>query len=466
MFFGGIAIAYFVASLDLFLHDWDEQFHALVAKNLSADFLTPRLVKNKDLIYVPENWTFTSVWLHKQPLFLWQMALSLKCFGLSEIALRLPNILAHGIMAVLIYDIGKLVKNEWIGWVTAILFCYLRFALVNVGAIEATDHNDCQFLLYVTASFWSLFQYQHSGKIKYLILLGVFSGAAVLIKWLTGLIAIGVFGSYALLFERKKIVQSGMALLIACAVFLPWQMYCYTHFKETYLNEMAYNTKHVFEVVEGHSGTWLYHFEKWQLIYADTGLIFFILPMAVLLFCMNKHVSRFHKYCILMSFTIVHLFFSLVTTKMPAFCMIVVPFGMLMIALMAETFITFITHELTRQIVKSISIVFLTVFFLRPSYFIKRHTTTYTPKENFLAKKMYDKQVILCLKEIFKGKKVVFVNAKDLTIKIMYYTEADATFNCPPKEIIDKLILKGYRVIAFKEKAPNYALDDRRIIKI
>lgn len=55
-------------SLDPFLHKWDERYHALVAKNLSGDLLTPKLYPEAPLAYDYKSWSDNYIWLHKQPL--------------------------------------------------------------------------------------------------------------------------------------------------------------------------------------------------------------------------------------------------------------------------------------------------------------------------------------------------------------------------------------------------------------
>ena len=66
LFSGAIFFGLFVANLNLFLEIWDEQYHALVAKNLSDDFLNPILLNNPIFEYNSNIWTNNSVWLHKQ----------------------------------------------------------------------------------------------------------------------------------------------------------------------------------------------------------------------------------------------------------------------------------------------------------------------------------------------------------------------------------------------------------------
>src|SRR5208283_5882088 len=89
LLFCGLILRFFVAT-DFFLHDWDERYHALVAKHLILHPLIPTLYDNPILPFDYKNWLGNNVWLHKQPFPLWMMALSMWLFGTNEIALRLP----------------------------------------------------------------------------------------------------------------------------------------------------------------------------------------------------------------------------------------------------------------------------------------------------------------------------------------------------------------------------------------
>src|SRR3989304_1111089 len=79
-----------MTTIDPYIHLWDEQFHALVAKNMMQNPFTPMMYANPVLDYDYTQWWSNHVWLHKQPLFLWCIAISYKIFGLNEFALRLP----------------------------------------------------------------------------------------------------------------------------------------------------------------------------------------------------------------------------------------------------------------------------------------------------------------------------------------------------------------------------------------
>ncbi|HXO30218.1 MAG TPA: hypothetical protein VOA80_22920, partial [Thermoanaerobaculia bacterium] len=59
------------AGCDLFLHTWDERYHALVAKHLVEHPLVPTLYDHPVLPYDYRDWRSNHVWLHKPPLALW-----------------------------------------------------------------------------------------------------------------------------------------------------------------------------------------------------------------------------------------------------------------------------------------------------------------------------------------------------------------------------------------------------------
>src|SRR6476661_2530795 len=63
--FAGFCLRFFMAS-DMFLHEWDERYHALVAKNLLDNWLEPRLYREALLPYNYREWSANFVWLHKQ----------------------------------------------------------------------------------------------------------------------------------------------------------------------------------------------------------------------------------------------------------------------------------------------------------------------------------------------------------------------------------------------------------------
>lgn len=272
-----------MAHVDPFLHTWDERFHALVAKNMIHNPRVPILRNNPLFPADLTDWSQGSVWLHKQPLFLWQMAVSMKVFGVSEFAARYPSVLMGTLMIPMIFQvIRSITNNSRIALLAAGLFCCSNFHLELVGGIRSMDHNDLCFEFYVLASVWAWIKYQQTQKKYWLILVGIFSGAAVLTKWLIGLFVFLLWGTKILLQVRKAPVKSELlhflvALLVCCVVFLPWQIYILYRFPAEAAYEYAFNARHITEALEGHEGDAFFYLFRFPQLFGE-GIFLLIFP--------------------------------------------------------------------------------------------------------------------------------------------------------------------------------------------
>lgn len=117
----GILVFSFSALLDPFLNMWDERFHALVAKNLMNHPLLPTLYDYPIVNMAYDRWDRYHIWLHKQPLFLWQISLSFMIFGVSEFSLRIRDIILGAILIFITYRSGKLLINQRVGYLAGVL---------------------------------------------------------------------------------------------------------------------------------------------------------------------------------------------------------------------------------------------------------------------------------------------------------------------------------------------------------
>jgi len=306
LFIGTIGIGYFIVNLDHFLILWDEQYHALVAKNLSKSPLNPTLYSEPLLDFDYKNWTANHVWLHKQPLFLWQMALSIKLFGTTELAIRIPSIIMHAIIPLFIYRIGKITLNKRTAYYGALLFAVAYFPIELVAGRYSTDHNDIAFLFYITASLWAWFEYEKSQKKYWLILIGLFSGCAVLVKWLMGLLVFVIWTITKTIVDSKGRfkIKSYLPILyfgiISLIVFLPWQFYISLVFPNESSYEYSLNTAHFFHSVEGHGeDIWFYFTDGLKKIYGSGDAIPLILLCGII-FLLIKIGVIVKSWCILL----------------------------------------------------------------------------------------------------------------------------------------------------------------------
>jgi 4-amino-4-deoxy-L-arabinose transferase len=327
------ALRLLMATLDPFLHDWDERFHALVAKHLIQHPLVPRLRDHAYLPYEYKNWSNNVVWLHKQPLFLWQMALSMRLFGVNEVALRVPTALLTSLLLYPVYRLGiRLFADRDTAYLAAVLVAFAGFQLELISGYAGMDQNDASFLVYVTASVWAYYEYRARPQRWgwWLVAIGVFAGAAVLCKWLTGLLVYAGWGVALLLDpvrrrQTREYLHLAASAAVAGLVLLPWQLYTSWRFPLESAYERAYNTRHFFEKLEGNDVPWNYHFAT---LPAHYGLLLLLIGIGLL--WVLRRGPRPVELLTVVAVTFV--FFTLAATKMFAYGYVVSPLLLLLAA--------------------------------------------------------------------------------------------------------------------------------------
>lgn len=340
LFISSLLMGIFMGILDPYLNDWDEQYHAMVAKNMINHPFVPMLYHNPVIGYSYDVWIGNHIWLHKQPLFLWQIALSLKIFGISPLAVRLPSILMNALLVFFIYRIGKSMVNNRVGYYAAVLFINCNYILEMSAGFKCTDHNDIAFLFYVTASIWAWTEYIHNKKIKWVILVGLFAGAAVLNKWLAGLMVYGGWG-IAILANRddrirlKSYLEALLAFFISVVVFLPWQIYILNRFPNEAKFEYKLNVEHFYKPIELHHGDWKFHFQHINSIYGEGDLIPWTLLAGFILLLVVAKDFRYRIFAFV-SVIAVYGFYTLATTKMISFPIIVGVFAFISFAVIID----------------------------------------------------------------------------------------------------------------------------------
>lgn len=312
-----------IPAQDPFLHEWDEQFHALVAKNLDKNIFKPTLYHYPVLDYDYQDWTSNHVWLHKQPLPLWLMHFSLKTFGNTVVALRLPSVLLSTCCIWLTFLIGNaLFKNSKTALIAAYLHGVNGFIIANAVGRLPTDHIDCHFLFFTELSILFIVWYREFGKFWMLAMIGTTLGLAILCKWLTAGFVIPLF---LLMLKPQKswwILLGHCTLIVAIStiIALPWQFYIAQQFPQEAQWEQHYNFLHLFTALEGHTGAWYYHLAKARIIWNELVYLPFI---ALMVFAIRSRRAEY--WFLLLWILIPYVFFSMVKTKMTAYVMISAP---------------------------------------------------------------------------------------------------------------------------------------------
>ena len=440
------------------------------------NWFKPMLYKNPVLGYNHTLWYANHIWLHKQPLFLWQMALSQYFLGSTEFAIRFPDVILHTLLTVFVYDIGKQIKNEELGYLAAIFFTFLNYPLELLSGKMGLDHNDFAFMFYITASFWAYFKYRKDASKKWLLFIALFAGAAVLVKWLPGLL-VYLCWFLTLLFDPKKpklnktkLIPLVLSMALAFLVFMPWQVYCYRVFPDEYKEVMLHNGLHIFTVLEGHTGDWTFYFTELSKLYGDGDLVPVLLISAFIFFVFDKKMERTNKAILVFAILFVYTFFTLVKTKMTAFPVIVLPLVLIVFANFILEGILLIKNKLAYKIVFSACALGISFLFLNYNLVTKSHslvndssTTTKTLQSPVLqAKKIKEINFLL-------EPNTVLFNCGDVSVMFMFYDSklAAAYGFVPGKEQVAAVKQKGYNVAVIRRNSlPDYIADDPEIRKI
>jgi 4-amino-4-deoxy-L-arabinose transferase-like glycosyltransferase len=428
-------IGLFMAMLDPFLWMWDEQYHALVAKNMLLDPLKPTLYHSPALPYEFWLWTNNHVWLHKQPLFLWQMAASIKLFGTNELAVRLPSVVMHALVPLMIYRIGRLVISRSAGFYAAMLFVFANYPLELITGLHATDHNDIAFLFYTCASIWAWVEHHRSGSWKWAISAGLFAGFAILVKWLAGLLVFGIWGLAALVtsddvkafFVKMKFLTG--AFLLCAAVALPWQLHIHNSFPTEAGHELAMMHEHFSHVVEGHGGDVTYHFDKGlKKIYGSGDLIAPLLLLGLLLLLFRTW-DRGHRYGLIAGVVVVYGFYSMAATKMTGFTLIVAPIVFLGLGTLSDTVLKLVSSYLptkTGNWFRTLVIGMLCIAFLDVGKVSREHADELHAVENgYHARRITGRNLGKHLAEVLDRPHIVFNTGVDHGAEIQVMFSSD-----------------------------------------
>lgn len=496
---GGLCLYIFGALSDPFLNLWDERFHALVAKNCMETPLMPRLYPELPIVeFDPMVWARAYIWLHKQPLFTWQIALCFKLFGVSEFTLRLPSVIMATLMIPLCYRIGQLLVDRRLGFYTALSAAFSWFLLDLVSGHGTSDHNNVCFVFYVTASVWSWMEYVRSERRwGWAILTGVLGGCAILTKWLTGLLVYLVWGVYLLSkyrFHLKewKIPQFIAALTITAAVVLPWQLFTFKAYPEVARVEMRNNALHITEVVEnGHDQERYFYLETLPFIYIGDKdydqivskdidftpkRIFHILILfagfGLLVWRVRTPEKRIP---LLATVGFVYLFFSIAAMKLPAY-----PFCVCAAGFMSIGMLCCCVEDIIQKFLKNRAVVLAVWFPL--AVFISLYQFNFTwYRHHHINKFVWYRSAMIDnvqnfkkLKKILPEKSVVF-NVRAMQDDGLYYTPVEAMFYSgaicysfnPTEEQVQLLKDQGYHVAILTHlPVPAFMQEDDEVEKI
>lgn len=280
-----------------FLGEWDERFHALVAKNLMAHPLKPTLYDDPVLEYDYREWSANHVWLSKPPLALWFMAGSMSLLGTSVLAMRLPALLISVASIYLTFLIGRRLFDSRVALMAALLHAIHGMTLEVTCGRLSSDHVDSFFLFFFQWAILLIIHYFDTKvaaqKIKLAAVIGLVAGLAFLTKWIAAgfipLVWLAIYLTRRRLRHPAELLLHGatMAAVVALTVapllvFLFW----------AYPLEADYFIKATFlpiqTTIHGHQHPWYFFFSQSRIVFGE--LIY--LPMLWLVYKVFKKARR------------------------------------------------------------------------------------------------------------------------------------------------------------------------------
>ncbi len=470
---GGLGLFFFMAQLDPLLWDWDEKFHALVAQHLLSHPFRPTLLENPVSPVDFKAWYNNHIWLHKPPMTLWQIALCLKIFGNSELSVRIPSVFIATLLIPVIYRMGSIALDKRTGYIAALLWTVNWYTLTVVSGYEGMGGVDITFTFYIMLSFWSWIEYKNSNKKIFLILIGVFSGFAVLTKFVVGLLIFAAWTVSITLSKEDRKKRSTytdvlISLLISAIIFVPWQIYIFKVFPVEAGYESEFSRRHFFEVIEEHGGdAWYYLYNLAYTI--GKASVFFVVPA---IYCLYKGIQRFNiRIFILAGIIIPFAFFSMAATKLSAFCFIVSPLLFIAFGSLLDRSFVAVENAFVSILFKWAApvILVLVCYFSMNFNRIEFMHTDVDPIYVYRINKVLYTKYYKKLPQIFGDRNIVFGNpCPDCGVEMMFYAPGSTIYSSYPDSVLYfKLKRDGYKMAAYtSDNMPPFLKRDSTLRKV
>ncbi|HQZ42663.1 MAG TPA: glycosyltransferase family 39 protein, partial [Flavobacteriales bacterium] len=234
------------------LFDWDEINFAEIAREMlvTGDWLQPRID------YLPFH--------EKPPLFIWFQAISMSVFGVNEFAARLPNAICGIVTLLVLFRIGKRLKNETFGalWALAYIGSILPHLYFRSGIIDPWFNL---FIFLGLDQFIQLVAADRKKGSQHAILSGLFLGLAVMTKGPVGVLIPGltivifwVLNKFRSIVHWRSIILGSLAVLATISI---WAIVDYTKNGPDFMIGFFWRQVAMLTTEDaGHGGFFGYHF--------------------------------------------------------------------------------------------------------------------------------------------------------------------------------------------------------------
>ncbi len=198
------------------LVDPDEGLHAAVAQKMveSGDWLVPRILDEP--------------FLDKPILYFWAIAASLKIFGMSEAAVRLPGLLFGMLGTLTTAALAWRMLGRRTGLIAGLFYATM---ILPVALVQLPAH-DAALIPWVNLALLSFWESDCGGSSRrawaWTATAGVVLGLAILTKGLAGVAMVGIaYGGYLIVSRRLRLIhgaRAALALTVAAIIGSSWYL--------------------------------------------------------------------------------------------------------------------------------------------------------------------------------------------------------------------------------------------------
>lgn len=317
----------------VYLSPWDEAFHAMVAKNLASHPLTPTLYDAPLLEYDFKDWTGNHVWLHKPPVPLWLMALSIAVAGDAETVFRIPSVVLGTLSIFLAFLLGKELFGEegrWAGTLAALFLAVNPLLIRLTAGIVPTDHIDLITSFFVQLTVLPFAVGARRGSVAVCALAGACLGLAFLSKSMPALLPLAV--ALPLFWRERRPLRETSKLLLSsllgfAVIAFPWKAYCALRWPQEFWWESRYTFMHLFNVIDGHAHPASWYIDLIPLHYGGLKAVAYAVLLVAVGWCAAVAVKRrdLKLGAVLVWALLPYLVFSATVTKLYSFVSTSVP---------------------------------------------------------------------------------------------------------------------------------------------
>lgn len=367
------------ASLDADLHEWDERYHALVAKHLVEHPLRPTLYDDPRLPHEEGSWSFGHVWLNKPPLPLWAMAVSISAFGTEPWAVRLPSVLLSMLATVLLYQLARERVSRDVALWASVLFAINGHLIELASGSTSNDHPDTFLVCMVLAALHAASRAALRNSLLWAALGGALGGLAFMSKmWpalLVPVVAIGFLFAQRTLALPRMLGLFAVLMVMGLLVAVPWFWYVHEQFPEVTAAASSAHWRHFAVGLEDHDRPWYYYVAQLPMIHGEAA------PVAVAWFLFFPLRTAWWRYLPWALWIVVpFLVFSCAVTKMPGYTAIAVPAFCVVIGMAIGQAVAGTATGSPKRIALTVLAVLLILLPLRFSWDRVRPMRTATPR--------------------------------------------------------------------------------------